>query len=32
MTTLNKIWSSGRKDSGDDDVFKDALENVNGAV
>ena len=32
MTTLNKIWSSGRKDSGDDEEFKDALENVNDAV
>ena len=32
MTTLNKIWSTGRKNSGDDEEFKDALENENDAV
>ena len=32
MKILNNNWSSGRKVSGDDDVFKDALENANDAV
>ena len=32
MSTLNKIWSAGRKNSGDDEEFKDAHENENDAV
>ena len=32
MSSLNKIWSTGKKNSGDDEEFKDARENENDAV
>ena len=32
MITLSKIWGAGSKNSGDDEVFKDALENENDAL